>query len=171
SEQGRDNEFAGGQRKDRAAGAGPADALLRNLQGRRATNGLCPRAGWGGSIISPAVSRPASGRPTSRPDSSSRFQNKRPTGTGLPILGADSGAITSWCYAGDGRGFRWLRAPATTEIDSPHFRGRLRLNRRVHLILPQNPSTDVNAWEFDGNRCGNRMGIWELDRGSLRPAP
>src|SRR5215470_12540794 len=65
----------------------------------------------------------------------------------------------------------WLRGPATTEIDSPHFRGRRRLNRRVHLILPQNPSTDVNAWEFAGNRCGNRIGIWELDRVSLRPAP
>ncbi len=60
------------------------------------------------------------------------------------------------------------QGPATTEIDSPHLRGRRRLNRCVNLILSQSPSTDVNAWEFTGNRCGNRVGIWELDRVSLR---
>src|SRR5260370_15920471 len=32
---------------------------------------------------------------------------------------------------------------------------------------PKSPSTDVNAWEFNGNRCGNGVGIWELDRVSL----
>ena len=50
----------------------------------------------------------------------------------------------------------------TTEIDSPHFRGRRRLNRRVHLILPQNPSTDVNAWEFAGIDVGieSESGNW-----------
>jgi len=47
--------------------------------------------------------------------------------------------------------YRWLRGPATTEIASPR------------------PSTDGNGWEFTGNRCGNTVGIWELDRGSLRP--
>ena len=54
--------------------------------------------------------------------------------------------------------YNWLRGPATTEIDSPHLRGRRRLNRRVHLILSQSPSTNVNAWEFTGNGCGNRVG-------------
>ena len=63
---------------------------------------------------------------------------------------------------------RWLRGTATTEIDSPHLRGRRRLNRRVFLILSKSPSADVNAWEFTGNQCGNRVGIWEWDRNSLR---
>src|SRR5258705_6851181 len=64
---------------------------------------------------------------------------------------------------------KWLRAPATTEIDSPHLRGKRRLNRRVNLILSQKPSTDVNAWEFTGNQCGNRVGTWDLDRVSVTP--
>jgi hypothetical protein len=63
-----------------------------------------------------------------------------------------------------------LPGPATTEIDSPHLRARGRLKRRVNLILSQKPSTEVNAWEFTGNRCGNRVGIWELERVSVRPA-
>ncbi len=58
--------------------------------------------------------------------------------------------------------------PAITEIDAPHLRGRRRLNRRANLILSQSPSIDGNAWEFTGNRCGNTVGIWELDRLSLR---
>ena len=64
--------------------------------------------------------------------------------------------------------YNWLRGPATTEIDSPHLRGGLRLNRRVFPILSKSPSADVNAWEFTGDRCGNRVGIWELDQNSLR---
>ena len=61
-----------------------------------------------------------------------------------------------------------LRGPAITEIDAPHLRGRRRLNRRANLILSQSPSTDGNAREFAGNRCGNTVRIWELDRVSLR---
>ena len=49
----------------------------------------------------------------------------------------------------------------TFEVDS-------RLNRRAFLILSKSPSPDVNAWEFTGNRCGNAVGIWELDRNFLR---
>src|SRR5258708_5135793 len=64
--------------------------------------------------------------------------------------------------------FRWLRGPATNEIDPPHLRARHRLNRGVNLILSQSPSSDVNAWEFAGKQCGNRVGMWELDRVSLR---
>ena len=64
--------------------------------------------------------------------------------------------------------FRLLWGPATTEIDSPHLRGRRRLNRRVNLILSQSPSTDVYAWKFTGNRCGSGAGLWELGRVSLR---
>src|SRR5262249_48402307 len=56
------------------------------------------------------------------------------------------------------------RGPATTEIDSPHLRGKRRLNRRGNLISSQKPSSDVNAWEFTGDQCGNKVGIWELDR-------
>ena len=67
--------------------------------------------------------------------------------------------------------FRWLRGPAITEINAPHLRGRRRLNRRANLILSQSPSTDGNAWEFAGNRCGNTVGIWELNRVSLRSMP
>ncbi len=63
---------------------------------------------------------------------------------------------------------RWLQGPATTEIDSPHLRGRRRLNRRLFLILSKSPSADISAWEFAGNLCGNRVGMWELDRVSLR---
>jgi len=61
-----------------------------------------------------------------------------------------------------------LRGPATTEIDSPTFEVDVVLNRRGFLILSKSPSADVNAWEFTGNQCGNRVGIWERDRNSLR---
>ena len=61
-----------------------------------------------------------------------------------------------------------IPATLTTDIDSPRLRGRRCLNRRVNLILPRSPSTDVNKWKFTGNRCGNGVGIWELDRVSLR---
>jgi hypothetical protein len=53
-------------------------------------------------------------------------------------------------------------------VRNPHLRERRRMNRRVFLILSKSPSADVNAWEFTGNRCGNRVGIRELDRNSLR---
>src|SRR6266849_9167924 len=72
------------------------------------------------------------------------------------------------CDPGPGNRFGWLRGPATTEIDSPHLRGRRRLNRRVNLVLSQSPSTEGNAREFTGNRCGNRVGIWDLDRVPLK---
>src|SRR5262249_54507086 len=58
--------------------------------------------------------------------------------------------------------------PATTDIDSPTFEVDVVLNRRGFLILSKSPSADVNAWEFTGNQCGNRVGIWERDRNSLR---
>jgi hypothetical protein len=83
----------------------------------------------------------------------------------------ESSSLTPSCDTGHqcaGR-VRLLRWPAITEIDSPHLRSRRRLNRRVNLILSQNPSTDGNAWEFTGNRRGNTVGIWELDRVPLRP--
>ena len=76
------------------------------------------------------------------------------------------------CLLGSARRPSRSGPPATpAEIESPHLRGKRRLNRRVNLILSQKPSTDVNAWEFTGNQCGNRVGIWKLDRVSLRPAP
>jgi hypothetical protein len=31
-------------------------------------------------------------------------------------------------------------------------------------MFSESPSTDVNAWEFTGNRYGHKVGIWELDR-------
>src|SRR6266851_6832496 len=81
---------------------------------------------------------------------------------------AVAGALPASSVPGLTSRFRWLRGPATTEIDSPHLRGRRRLNRRVNLILSQSSATDGNAWEFTGNQCGNTVDIWELDRDSLR---
>ena len=59
-------------------------------------------------------------------------------------------------------------ATETLDIDSPHLPGERRLNRRVNLILSQSRSTEGNSWEFTGNRCGNRVGIWDLDRVPLK---
>ena len=111
---------------------------------RRASTGSVPR-GYLWLRMAPPWSSPAG------------YNRGNKTRLLVPARASMSGSI-----AGSNHG------PATTEIDSPHLRGRRRLNRRVNLILSQSPSTDVNPWEFDGNRCGNTVGMWELDWVSMR---
>src|SRR5215475_11382398 len=79
-----------------------------------------------------------------------------------PTLFTDASEILGSCCR------TWLRGPATTEIDSAHLRGGRRLNRCVNLILSQSPPTDVNAWEFTGTRCGDRVGICGLGSPEVR---
>jgi hypothetical protein len=36
------------------------------------------------------------------------------------------------------------------------------------LFYNYRDTTEGNSWEFTGNRCGNRVGIWDLDRVPLK---